>query len=43
VSEAKVPFILSAPLNDEYRLKAGAATLKTYQLFDFALNGTGES
>jgi len=40
VSEAKVPFILSVPLNDEYRLKAGAATLKSYQVFDFALNGT---
>jgi len=39
VSEAKVPFILNAPLNDEYRLKAGAAILKSYQIFDFALNG----
>jgi phosphonoacetate hydrolase len=43
VSEARVPFILSAPLNDEYRLKAGAATLKSYQIFDYALNGAGES
>ena len=40
VSESKVPFILSVPLNDQYRLKAGAATLKSYQIFDFALNGT---
>jgi phosphonoacetate hydrolase len=40
VSEARVPFILSEPLNDEYRLKAGTATLKSYQLFDFAINGT---
>ena len=40
VSEAKVPFIVSAPLNDEYKLKAGAATLKSYQIFDFAINGT---
>jgi phosphonoacetate hydrolase len=39
VSEAKVPFILSAPLNDEYKLKAGAATLKSYQIFDYAING----
>jgi len=39
VSEAKVPFILSVPLNDEYKLKAGAATLKSYQIFDYALNG----
>jgi len=39
VSEAKVPFILSAPLNDEYKLKAGAATLKSYQIFEYAING----
>jgi phosphonoacetate hydrolase len=43
VSESKVPFILSEPLNDRYRLEAGAATLKSYRIFDFALNGTGES
>lgn len=39
VSEAKVPFIISRPLRDEYKLKGGAAILKSYQLFDFALNG----
>jgi phosphonoacetate hydrolase len=39
LSEAKVPFVISAPLNEEYRLKAGAATLKNHQIFDFALNG----
>lgn len=39
LSEAKVPFILSEPLNDAYKLKAGAATLRSYQIFDFALNG----
>jgi phosphonoacetate hydrolase len=39
VSESKVPFILSVPLNDEYRLKAAAAPLKSYQIFDFAING----
>jgi phosphonoacetate hydrolase len=39
VSEAKVPFILSEPLNDEYRLKAGASILKSYQIFEFAING----
>jgi phosphonoacetate hydrolase len=43
VSEAKVPFILSAPLNDAYRLRAGAATPRSYEIFDFALNGLGES
>jgi phosphonoacetate hydrolase len=40
VSEATVPFILSVPLNDEYKRKAGAAKLKSYQIFDFAINGT---
>lgn len=40
VSEAKVPFILNVPLNDEYKLKAGVSALKTHQVFDFALNGT---
>jgi phosphonoacetate hydrolase len=40
VSEAKVPFILNRPLNDAYKLKAGSSTLKSYQIFDFAINGT---
>ena len=40
VSEAKVPFIISTPLNDEYKVLGGAAILKSYQLFDFAINGT---
>ena len=40
VSEAKVPFIVSRPLKEAYRMKAASATLKSYQLFDFALNGT---
>ena len=40
VSEARVPFILSHPLNDEYRLRAGSAVLKSHQIFDFAINGT---
>ena len=39
VSEARVPFILSAPLNDAYRQRAGAATLRSRQIFDYALNG----
>jgi phosphonoacetate hydrolase len=38
VSEAKVPFILSVPLNDDYKLKAGVSTLKSYQIFEYALN-----
>jgi phosphonoacetate hydrolase len=40
VSEAKVPFVLSHPLNDAYRQKAACETLKSYRIFDFALNGT---
>lgn len=40
VSEAKVPIILSAPLNDAYKLRAGVRTLKSYEVFDVAINGT---
>ena len=40
VSEAKVPFILSQPLNEKYRLRAGMDTLKSYKIFDYALYGT---
>jgi phosphonoacetate hydrolase len=42
IAEAKVPIILSAPLNDEYKLKAGATTLRSYQVFEFALNGVAQ-
>ena len=35
-----MPFIINRPLNDEYKLKAAAATLKSYQIFDYALNGS---
>ena len=42
VSEAKVPFILSVPLNDDYKLRAGATTLKSFQIFDYAINGVME-
>jgi phosphonoacetate hydrolase len=41
-SEAKVPFIINRPLNDAYRMKAAMATLKSYQIFDFALNGPAQ-
>jgi phosphonoacetate hydrolase len=39
-SEAKVPFILSRPLNDAYKAKAAGMPLKSYQIFDYAINGT---
>jgi phosphonoacetate hydrolase len=35
-----VPFILNRPLSDAYKLKAAGGTLKSYQIFDFAINGT---
>lgn len=39
-SEAKVPFILNRPLNEAYRAKAASEPLKSWQLFDYAINGT---
>ena len=42
VAEAKVPFITSEPLNDDYKLKGGVATLKSYQIFDYAINGAAQ-
>jgi len=38
-SEARVPFILSQPLNAAYRRRADAMTLKSHQIFDYAING----
>jgi phosphonoacetate hydrolase len=38
-SEARVPIVINRSLNDEYRLKAAGGTLKSYQVFDYALNG----
>lgn len=40
LSEAKVPFILNRPLNPAYRDRAATEPLKSWQLFDYALNGT---
>lgn len=40
VSEAKVPFILNRPLIDAYKVKAAGMPLKSWQIFDFAINGT---
>ena len=41
-SESKVPFILSRPLNAAYRRRVAWAVPKSWQLFDFALNGVAE-
>lgn len=40
LSEAKVPFILNRPLNEAYRVKAASETVKSFQIFDYAINGT---
>ncbi|HEV8440107.1 MAG TPA: phosphonoacetate hydrolase [Methylomirabilota bacterium] len=39
VSERRVPFILNRPLRPEYAARATASRLRSYQIFDFALNG----
>jgi len=41
VTEARVPFILSHPLNETYRQRATVGTLKSHQIFDYAINGIG--
>jgi phosphonoacetate hydrolase len=38
--EADVPIILSRPLNDEYAARADKGRLHSYQVFDYAFNGT---
>ena len=40
IAEQPVPFILSAPLNDEYAARAAAETPNNYDIFDYAINGT---
>jgi len=39
ISERRVPFILNYPLRPEYAARAAGAPLRSYQLFDFAING----
>ena len=40
LGEQKVPFLLSRPLNAEYREREKAFRVHNYDIFDFALNGT---
>jgi phosphonoacetate hydrolase len=40
VSESKVPFILSEPLNDDYRARAAGQPVKSHNVFEFTINGT---
>jgi len=39
LAEQKVPFLLSRPLNTQYRRRADEGPLHNYDIFDFALNG----
>ena len=38
--EAKVPFILSEPINDKFSNRAKENTLRSREIFEYALNGT---
>lgn len=40
VTEARVPFVVSEPVSDAHREKAKRGPLNSYQLFEFAINGT---
>ena len=40
LSEAKVPIVISAPVTDAYARRAEQRPLKSYDVFDYALNGT---
>ncbi|MFQ5936324.1 MAG: phosphonoacetate hydrolase [Acidiferrobacterales bacterium] len=40
VSERRVPFIISEPINDEYQSRSARRTLKSHEIFEFAINGT---
>jgi phosphonoacetate hydrolase len=39
VAERRVPFVLNRPLTPEYAARAARGGLRSYQLFDFAING----
>ncbi len=38
-AEQSVPFILSEPVSDDYRKRAGTTRIRNFDLFDYALNG----
>ena len=39
IAERRVPFILSAPLNDAYAARAESRRPRNYDIFDYAING----
>lgn len=40
IAESRVPFILSAPLNGDYAARAESGLLRSYEIFDYLINGT---
>ena len=40
LSERRVPFILSAPVSEAYAARASSETLRIWNIFDYAINGT---
>jgi phosphonoacetate hydrolase len=40
LAEQEVPFVLNTPLTPSYRQRA-SENLRNFDIFDFALNGTG--
>ena len=39
ISEKRVPFIISVPLNSEYDARAKSTTLRSYEIYDYVING----
>ena len=42
ISEKWVPFIISESLNSEYDLRAKTTNLRSYEMFDYVINGVGK-
>ena len=40
ITESKVPFILNRKLTEEYAVRAATRGTRSYEIFDYALNGT---
>ena len=40
VSDQRVPFIVSAPLNDAYVARAASGRVRNWHIFDYVINGT---
>ena len=39
IAESRVPFILSVPLSSQYVTRAESGPLRSYEIFDYAING----